>query len=160
MGKRRAIPYLEEVRHSPHICLAEGVRSANRAVSRWYADYLEDSPLSVAQASLLMRLYYLREPTIMKLAQHLEADRTTLSRNVDLLQKGGFVEIVPGEDRRSRIVRMTDAGWAALEEVLPKWRAAQDALRERLGDADWVRLLADTRLLAGIFVEPPGREAR
>ncbi|MEC3909226.1 MarR family winged helix-turn-helix transcriptional regulator [Sphingobium sp. CR2-8] len=160
METKRLIPYLEEVRYQPHICLAEGVRSANRALSKIYGEYLDGCQVSAAQASILMRLYYLRETTMLQLAKHMETDRTTMARNVDLMQRLGFVEVIEGKDRRSRIVRMTDAGFAALQEALPKWLEAQAALRTVLGDAMWTNILAETRILASLGGQDCDRSAR
>lgn len=147
--ERRSIDYLEELRHSPHVCLAEGLRAANRAVGKIYAAHMAGAEVSPAQSSLLTRLYYLREATMSDLAAHMETDRTTMARNVDLLRRSGHVEIVTGrEDRRRKLVRMTDKGFAALEQSLPLWREAQEALRTALGEAMWASLLGETRELA------------
>lgn len=148
MKAARPIPYLEEVRHTPHICLAEGIRSANRAINKVYADHIAGSDVGVAQISLLMRLYYLGEVPMVQLAKHMETDRTTMARNIDILERDGFVEVVEGKDRRSRLVRMTEKGHHGLEDVLPKWRRAQDELRGVLGDELWDSLLKQTRILA------------
>lgn len=147
MSARYSIPYLDEVRHTPHICLAEGLRSANRAITKRYSEYMLGLDISPAQASLLMRLYYLRKTTMLELAKHMETDRTTITRNVELLARDGLVTVTPGEDRRSKIVALTDEGFKKLEETVPKWRQAQNELQDDLGSQLWDSLLKETRIL-------------
>ncbi|AEG51066.1 regulatory protein MarR [Sphingobium chlorophenolicum L-1] len=147
MSALKPIAFLEEVRNTPHICLAEGLRSANRAIMKRYVDNMAGSPVNPVQMSLLMRVYYLRNATMQTLAQHLETDRTTTTRNVDILVRDGFLEITEGADKRQRLVRLTKRGHEALEESIPKWRKAQDELRSALGDEPWTNILRDTRLL-------------
>ena len=144
---RFSIPYLDEVRHTPHICLAECLRSANRAITKRYSEYILDLGISPAQASLLMRLYYLRETTMLELAKHMETDRTTITRNVELLAREGLVAVIPGKDRRSKIVTLTEDGFKKLEAAVPKWRQAQDELHDVLGSQLWDSLLKETRVL-------------
>lgn len=155
-----SIPFLEEMRHTPHVCLAEGLRSANRAITKRYSEYMADSGVSPAQASLLMRIYYLRNATILELAKHMETDRTTITRNVELLARDGLVNIAPGRDRRSKVVSLSEEGFERLEKTMPKWRQAQDDLLEILGRDLWDRLLQETRMLAGLGGSAHDRQTR
>jgi DNA-binding MarR family transcriptional regulator len=150
MTKKRNIPYLEDIRLTRHVCLAEGLRAANRAVTKYYSDRMSGCDIGAAQFSLLMRLYYLGESTMLQLAKHMDIDRTTLARNVDLLEKGGFVEVSEGRDRRSRLVKLTDRGFEALNSALPKWLEAQRQMRELIGEAMWQNLIEETRILAKV----------
>src|SRR3546814_6142888 len=90
-----------------------------------YVDSMAGSPVNPVQMSLLMRVYYLRNATMQTLAQHMETDRTTTTRNVDVLVRDGFLEIGEGKDRRQRLVRLTERGHEALEVSIPKWRKAR-----------------------------------
>ena len=60
------------------------------------------------------------EPTtISQLGERLVMDRTTLTRNLRPLEKVHLIEIAPGEDRRTREVRLTAKGGKALAKGLP-----------------------------------------
>lgn len=48
------------------------------------------------------------------LADQLVMDRTTLTGNLGPLQEPGLVEIVPGEDKRTREVKLTARGQGAV----------------------------------------------
>lgn len=147
-AKRYHLPFLEDVRTQRHVCFAEQLRSANRAITRLYTEHLGDSEIGIAQLSLLIRLYYFGEITLSRLAQNLETDRTTLTRNVQILERSGHLEIVGGEDRRQRKVRLTDRGFESLKIAIPRWLKAQEALRLQLGDSLWNELFQGMRMLA------------
>ncbi|MCF4164116.1 MarR family winged helix-turn-helix transcriptional regulator [Zavarzinia compransoris] len=148
--KRYHLDYLEAVRSQRHVCFAEQLRSANRAITKLYTEHLGDSGIGIAQFSLLIRLYYFGEVTMSRLARNLETDRTTLARNVQILERSGHVEVVEGKDRRNRLVRLTDRGFAALEIAIPRWQEAQRELHERLGGPQWDELFKGLRTLATV----------
>ena len=147
MTERATLDLLESLRRVEHVCLAAELRTANRIVTKFYAEQISKSGISAPQFSLLLRLHFLREPTMIALAESLETDRTTMARNVGLLEKGGYVEVCQGEDKRARIVRMTEAGFDALLEALPLWVEAQEQMRKQIGDALWGDMLRDCRTL-------------
>jgi DNA-binding MarR family transcriptional regulator len=54
----------------------------------------------------------------------------------------GWVAIDAGEDRREKLVSLTNAGAAKLREARVAWQRAQVRLRSRLPEAAWSSLLA------------------
>ena len=153
-AKRYHLPFLEDVRTQRHVCFAEQLRSANRAITKLYTEHLGDADVGIAQLSLLIRLYYFGEITLSRLAQNLETDRTPLTRNVQILERSGHLEIGGGEDRRQRKVRLTDRGFESLKTTIPRWLKAQEALRQQLGDPLWDELFQGMRRLARLEKEP------
>jgi DNA-binding MarR family transcriptional regulator len=145
MSIRKRISDLETFRHTRHVCLCEGLRSATRAIWQRYARHIEPSGLGVAQVSLLVRLYFTGPITLTKLAEVMETDRTTLTRNLDVLNRDGYVEIVMGEDKRARQISMTDAGFEILQRAVPLWIRAQQDVERELGSKTWSILLRGTR---------------
>jgi DNA-binding MarR family transcriptional regulator len=82
---------------------------------------------------LLCNLQRLDQPSISTLAEAMGLDRSTLGRNLRVLEGDGLVRLVEGEDMRNRIVRLTEAGAERLKAALPAWEAAQQRLIDRLG---------------------------
>jgi len=157
--RRRKLPYLEGVRTQRHVCFAEQVRAANRAINKFYSDRLAGADVGIAQLSILIRLYYYAQGTTMsRLARSLETDRTTLTRNLQLLERAGHVAIGQGEDRRKRLIELTDRGYAALKATLPLWQRAQRDLLRLLGDERWKDLLQGMRVLATLDDDEPEDE--
>ena len=126
----------------PSQCLCTNLRRAARGVSRHYDGALDGFGINVAQYSLLCNLQRLDQPSISNLAQAMGLDRSTLGRNLRVLECDGLVTLVEGEDQRNRVVQLTEAGRERLAAALPAWEAAQQRLIERLGAEKRETLLA------------------
>jgi DNA-binding MarR family transcriptional regulator len=122
-------------------CLCNALRQATRAVSRLYDEELRGVRLRTTQYSLLRRLNSAGEVRQRDLGGLTSLDETTLTRNLRPLIDPGWVAIRPGEDRREKLVRLTDAGAAKLQEAHPAWERAQERLRSRLPKGTWSSLL-------------------
>ena len=144
------IPLLEALRHSPHVCMAEAARAANRALARHYGAYLDGTGIAPGQGSLLMQLYYLKDIAVADLAIRMRTERTTMIRNVAALERAGQVETFTPETARTRHVRLTKQGRALLAGIVTRWDDAQQALKARLGDAQWDSLLTALHILADL----------
>ncbi|ATO33567.1 Transcriptional regulator, MarR family [Dickeya dianthicola RNS04.9] len=60
-------------------------------------------------------------------------DASTLTRNMQPLVAQGWLKIGAGDNARSRLVEVTEAGLAKREEGQRAWQEAQMSLNERLG---------------------------
>ncbi|WP_199918474.1 MarR family winged helix-turn-helix transcriptional regulator, partial [Pseudomonas veronii] len=92
--------------------------------------------------SLLCNLQRLDQPSISSLADAMGLDRSTLGRNLRVLEGEGLVRLVEGDDLRNRLVLLTEAGAERLAAALPAWEAAQQKLIDRLGAEKRETLLA------------------
>jgi DNA-binding MarR family transcriptional regulator len=117
-------------------CLCLASRRAARAITRSFDRALRPSGVRATQFSVLAVLLLAGAKTIGELADALGLDRTTLTRNLALIEQRGWVRSRPGkDDARARHVEITAAGQAAIEAALPAWRAAQAATAGAIGDA-------------------------
>ena len=130
-------------------CLCTNLRRAARGVSRHYDGALDGFGINVAQYSLLCNLQRLDQPSISSLADAMGLDRSTLGRNLRVLEGEGLVQLVEGDDLRNRLVQLTAAGEARLAAALPAWEAAQQRLMDRFGEAKRAQLLQLLDELAG-----------
>jgi DNA-binding MarR family transcriptional regulator len=131
----------EQLKSAATPCLCNALRQATRAVSRLYDEELRGVGLRTTQFSLLRRLRHAGEVRQRNLGGLTSLDETTLTRNLRPLINAGWVEIRPGEDRREKLIRLTDAGAAKLGEARPAWERAQERLRSRLPKGIWSGLL-------------------
>ena len=122
-------------------CLCNALRQADRAVSRLYDEELRGVDLRTTQYSLLRHLQAAGEVRQRDLGGLTSLDETTLTRNLRPLIDAGWVAIRPGEDRREKLVSLTEAGAAKLREARPAWERAQQRLRSRLPEETWSRLM-------------------
>jgi DNA-binding MarR family transcriptional regulator len=123
-------------------CLCGALRQASRAVSRLYDDELRGVGLRTTQYGLLHHLRRAGEVRQRDLGGLTSLDETTLTRNLRPLIDSGWVAIGTGEDRREKLVRLTEAGAAKLRKARPAWKRAQERLRSRLPEGAWSTLLA------------------
>jgi DNA-binding MarR family transcriptional regulator len=123
-------------------CLCNALRQASQAVSRLYDDELRGVGLRTTQYSLLGVLSHVGEVRQRDLGGLTSLDETTLTRNLRPLIDSGWVAVSEGEDRREKLVRLTEAGAAKLKKALPAWERAQERLRSRLPKEAWSSLLA------------------
>ncbi len=114
-------------------CFAGNARMAARSATKLYDERLRPSGLRATQLAVLWAVLALEPVTARRLATVIVSDETTLSRNLKVLAVDGLIQLVPGEDRRSRLVTLTRAGRRALERALPLWEQAQADMRESLG---------------------------
>ncbi|MBC3492233.1 MarR family winged helix-turn-helix transcriptional regulator [Pseudomonas taiwanensis] len=125
-------------------CICTHLRRAARGVSRHYDEALAGFGINVAQFSLLRHLQRLDRPSITTLAEAMGLERSTLGRNLRVLEAEGLVALADGDDQRNRVVLLTDEGTARLHLAYPAWQQAQRQLVEQLGEGardELVRLL-------------------
>ncbi len=118
-------------------CAALRTRMAARKVTRAYDEALRPLGLKVTQFTLLVAIKRGAPDSISRLADNLALERTTLTRNLQRLEKDGLIEIGPEGYRRARSLRLTERGEARLEQALPIWRTIQDRLVAELGRERW-----------------------
>ena len=112
-------------------CLAS--RQAARKITRLYDRYMQKSGVRVTQFTILAQLMLRGEMPIGKLAGILGMERTTLTRNLTLLEQRKWISIKPGDDPRSRIIAITAQGRGVVRRVFPYWSKAQAHVGKMLG---------------------------
>ncbi|SEI94876.1 transcriptional regulator, MarR family [Azotobacter beijerinckii] len=126
----------------PTHCLCTKLRRATRSVNRLYDDALATVGLNAAQYSLLRNLERLERPSITSLAEAMGLDRSTLGRNLRVLEGKGLLALEGGEDQRNRLVSPTAAGRACLDQARAAWERVQEQLGRRLGPEKRSALMA------------------
>lgn len=121
-------------------CIAGRLRLLNRVVTNIYDDALRPLGLKISQGNILILTGKMEVASPIQVSEYLQLDISTLSRNLELMRKKGWLEEVPGEDARSHPFRLTAEGKRIIEKAIPAWEKAQAAARELLGD-DFVSLL-------------------
>jgi DNA-binding MarR family transcriptional regulator len=94
-----------------------------------------------AQFSLLFALSRRPGASQAPLGRALGLDKTTMSRNLRLMQRNGWIEPVLTDDRRERGYRLTPAGGKILSATKPGWMRAQNKLRGALKPGEWETML-------------------
>src|SRR6267143_1511186 len=118
----------------PEDCNCLAVRQAARHITQFYDQLLAPSGLRTTQFSILAKLRRLGPMTINALAAEMVMDRTTLGRNILPLERDGLIAIEQGSrDRRSKDLRVTEAGEARFRSGMKGWVQAQRQFEKAFG---------------------------
>src|SRR5205807_4645474 len=115
-------------------CIAVRLRLLNRVVTNFYDDALRPLGLKVSQLNILIVTARLGLARPIQVCDILQLDTSTLSRNVERMRAHGWLEVVPGEDARTRSFRLTTQGNRLIDKAVPAWEEAQRQASELLGD--------------------------
>ena len=139
---RQTLQDLGKTNKSKDICACFTARKAARAITQFYNTIVDDQSLGATQRSLLTVAYIAGAIPISKMAEIAVMDRTTMTRNLQPLQKEHLIIIKPGEDRRERIIQITKKGTDLLKKTMHKWEKAQIEFEKRLGSRKFDQLMS------------------
>jgi DNA-binding MarR family transcriptional regulator len=130
-------------------CACATIRRAARLVTQLYSHEMGDA-LDPAQFGLLTILHRKPGSGQTPLGHALGLDKTTLSRNLSLLKRNGWIEpVMTAEDRRERGYRLTRSGEERLAAARPGWKRAQEKLRSAMTKPEWEGMLKVFNRVAG-----------
>jgi DNA-binding MarR family transcriptional regulator len=122
-------------------CTCGELRKAARAITLLYDNAFKSSGLLSTQLNVLRVIYKSDSIRISDLAEELGMDRTTLTRNLSVLEEQGFIKISPGKDHRTRIVTATQKGRSAVAKAIPLWNEVQRKVKQQMGENSWRELM-------------------
>ena len=118
-------------------CTCFKLRRLTRRVTAVYDRALAPAGMRVTQYSVLSQLRRLRGASMSELADALDMDRTTLTRNLRPLLDAGWVEVgTSAQDARMRVVHITSSGEAQLQTARAYWRRAQAEVNSTVGQRE------------------------
>ncbi|MBO6509140.1 MAG: winged helix-turn-helix transcriptional regulator [Roseibium sp.] len=132
------------------LCVLNNARKAARAVSRHYDRLARQVGMTAGQFSVLVAIRQTNREMTGELAERLSMDRTTLVRNIALLERDGLVSSVMSEDGRGKCYQLTDKGTQLLEDALPLWRQAQGDVMEHLGEENFLKTISALKKLSSL----------
>ena len=126
----------------PLNCLTFNLQRATRSLMRGFEAAAKDSGLTTPQFTTLSLIDGFRDMTVTQIAEQMGTDRTTLTRNLAVMARKGWIDEVEAEDARLHVWQLTDSGRATLAAALPIWRHYQAGLVDRIGAQGAQSLLA------------------
>jgi DNA-binding MarR family transcriptional regulator len=114
-------------------CLCLHSRRTTRLLTQFYDDALRPTGLRITQFLLLAAIDQAQPVAHQPLADILGMDRTTLTRNLALLDRDGLAVIARSKaDKRENHIRLTPSGRRAVQRAMPYWQEAQQQILDRL----------------------------
>jgi DNA-binding MarR family transcriptional regulator len=114
--------------NSENYCIAGRLRMLSRIITARYNEAFVAEGVTFAQAALLMHIF--GQPGIRQtvLGKKLQIEKSAMSRDVQLLQRNGWVA-----DSIRQGLFLTDGGAALAKRCHKIWKALNQQIREELG---------------------------
>jgi DNA-binding MarR family transcriptional regulator len=135
-------------------CLCANVRRAALALTSLYDEALAPHGIKVTQFSLLCAIGRHGDPNLTELAAATGLDRSTLGRNLRVLEALGLVSLAPGDDQRDRVVALSGRGRRRVRAAAGAWAKVQEELSGALGE-DAERLVTVARRVTDLAGRAP-----
>jgi DNA-binding MarR family transcriptional regulator len=139
-------PRMTRVDDIARTCACLHTRMTARAVTRVYDEALRPAGLKVTQLTLLAAIDNGVSGSISHLAEILAFERTTLTRNLQLLRQAGLITPKDGTGR-SVAYDLSETGQAAMARAIPLWELAQARIENAVGAAAWEETRARLKAL-------------
>jgi DNA-binding MarR family transcriptional regulator len=145
-------------------CACTTVKKLSRVLGRVYDSKVSSVGLNITQHAVLRCISRRSGEPLVRIAEELEMDRTSLYRALTPMIRDGWVASPNAIGSRFRTARLTKAGRRILDSANQKWADVQGALTGRFGQASYDSLLAELYRLAdcaadvdepAIKIEPP-----
>ena len=114
-------------------CLCIELRTVANQLTQIYDEAMIASGISTTQFSQLHMILNLQGPSLKELAAASQLERSTLGRNVKVLEKMKLVTLKTGIDARTRTIHITRKGKNTFKRAVPLWQSVQQQMLERLG---------------------------
>lgn len=129
-------------------CLIMNTVATSRALLKRWDARLKPYGVTVQQFFLLAAIRYLPGQPVMGLAERIALDRTSLTRNLDLLAKKGLIRRIAGLPGNQRVCELTAEGDTLLDPILEEWPGAYASVMKDITDEEAAIYLSVARRLA------------
>ncbi|UZF93950.1 MarR family winged helix-turn-helix transcriptional regulator [Bosea sp. NBC_00550] len=114
-------------------CYCTRLKTVTRKIAGLYDVALAPVGINIAQFAILRNVRRYQPVSLTELGRLLELDRSTMGRNIRVVEKMGLVSLGRGDDQRELVVSLSGQGEAVLEEASPLWETCQQDITGRLG---------------------------
>ncbi len=125
-------------------CIAVRVRLINRVVTAIYDEALRPNGLRVSQANILVAVARIGEARPADVCRLLRIEKSTLSRDVEVMKSKRWLESDPPDGGRKQVLRITPLGLELLVRSQNAWESAQAEAIRLIGEpgVDAIRQIA------------------
>jgi len=131
--------------HMSAFCASHNLRRTARLVTRHYDRALRPVGITAAQMPILAAISAGSGNSIAALSNALDIEASSLSRDLALLEKKGFVRYADAGDRRARALQLTRRGNRTLVTAFKAWKKAHGTLLDEIGENTFVSMLRHTK---------------
>ncbi|MDB4238766.1 MarR family winged helix-turn-helix transcriptional regulator [Alphaproteobacteria bacterium] len=115
------------------LCNCGILRQSSQKLTAIYDEALKSSGLRVTQFAVLKNIHKLGKTSITELDTYLEQDRSTIGRNIRILEKIKVVSINKSSDKREFEILITKYGIECLQLARKSWEEINIKISSKLG---------------------------
>ena len=163
--KHRAAPAnlgRDECLEMSRLCLSASLRKTERIITRHYDSYLEPAGVTAVQLPILAIIEGAQDASFRMISERFELDRSTLSRNLGLMEEHGLLKIGPSSGPKPGVISLTAKGRKVLARGYARWTEAHRELERAItaaGVTDGLAFLKTLRRGARALPGPRAKRA-
>jgi DNA-binding MarR family transcriptional regulator len=129
-------------------CACSAVKKLSRVLGRSYDAELASAGLNITQFAVLRSIARRSGDPLVRVAEEMEMDRTSLYRAIAPMIREGWLVSVDGVDARSKTAEITTKGRRLLASANKNWDKVQRRVIGQFGEAKYLSLLSELDRLA------------
>merc|ERR1712093_874827 len=91
-------------------CHCYAIRQVSTKITQIYDEALLESGLKITQYAILRYISFLKNTNLMKLSISMGYNRSTLGRNIRILERKKLINLIKGKDKREIEITITKEG--------------------------------------------------
>jgi DNA-binding MarR family transcriptional regulator len=116
-----------------NLCYAINLKRAANSITKFYDKMLEQTAVTVSQFSLLNDIKLIEPCSKSGLAVYAKLDPSTITRNIKLLKKDGYINDDSAPGSRESQISLSVLGHEKVSAGLALWKKAQRRIQEEIG---------------------------
>jgi len=114
-------------------CHCYAIRQLSTKITKIYDEALLESGLKITQYAILKYISNLKNTNLNKLSISMGYNRTTLGRNIRILERKELIYLDKGKDKRELDIRITKNGLKILNVAAKCWKKINTEITKKLG---------------------------
>ena len=114
-------------------CHCYAIRQVSAKITKIYDEALLESGLKITQYAILKYISLLKNTNLIKLSISMGYNRTTLGRNIRILERKELIYLDNGKDKRELEIRITKNGLKILNVAEKCWKKINTEITKKLG---------------------------
>ena len=138
--------YIEIASEMKDECLNWRLRKLNRELTAIYDFAFKPLKLKASQANIVMAIALLGPCPPGEIGKVLSLERSTVSRNIDVMRNNGWITVTESEAGRITSLSISAEGKKLIKKIYPAWKKAQKSSRALLAkNLDFISKLGCTK---------------
>ena len=129
-------------------CACTTVKKLSRVLGRFYDAEISAAGMNVTQLAVLRVIARRSGEPLIRIAEELEMDRTSLYRAIAPMIRDGWLSSTEGTDARFRTAHITNTGRKILKDANRRWKKVQAHVTSCFGRKKYAALVSELNRLA------------